>query len=193
MRMDESSENVTLDTRAGPSLEYTVMAVGLPLVIFIIGFAGNILVITVILKRRSLQTPTNCYLLSLCVADCILLISSNLPTIPEPLLRAEDWPYGSFMCTLCVFLGYLGANVSSLSIGAFTVERYIGICHSLSSNNLYGQSCKEDTFCVVDSGYFILLSVAGFSQSSPPHPEWYRGSELYIYFGALLLRDLLCV
>ncbi|XP_011448666.2 thyrotropin-releasing hormone receptor isoform X6 [Magallana gigas] len=147
MRMDESSENVTLDTRAGPSLEYTVMAVGLPLVIFIIGFAGNILVITVILKRRSLQTPTNCYLLSLCVADCILLISSNLPTIPEPLLRAEDWPYGSFMCTLCVFLGYLGANVSSLSIGAFTVERYIGICHSL----------KAQTICTVSRARRILF------------------------------------
>lgn len=102
MRMDESSENVTLDTRAGPSLEYTVMAVGLPLVIFIIGFAGNILVITVILKRRSLQTPTNCYLLSLCVADCILLISSNLPTIPEP-LSGRKIGLTDLLCARCAF------------------------------------------------------------------------------------------
>ena len=145
--MGDTHENVTMEVSPSPSLEYTVVAVGLPLIIFIIGLAGNILVIIVILKRRSLQTPTNCYLLSLCVADCILLISSNLPTIPEPLLRAEDWPYGSFMCTLCVFLGYLGANVSSLSIGAFTVERYIGICHSL----------KAQTICTVSRARKILL------------------------------------
>ncbi|XP_056019913.1 thyrotropin-releasing hormone receptor-like isoform X3 [Ostrea edulis] len=151
--MGDIFDNVTMDTRPGPSLEYTVVAVGLPLVIFIIGLAGNVLVITVIVRRRSLQTPTNCYLLSLCVADCILLLSSNLPTIPEPLLPAEDWPYGSFMCTLLVFLGYLGANVSSLSIGAFTVERYIGICHSL----------KAQTICTVSRArriLFVLWTVA---------------------------------
>ncbi|XP_062591739.1 thyrotropin-releasing hormone receptor-like isoform X1 [Saccostrea cucullata] len=147
--MGVTYENDTLDTKPAPSLEYTIVAVGLPLLIFIIGLAGNILVIVVIVRRRSLQTPTNCYLLSLCFADCILLLSSNLPTIPEPLLPAEDWPYGSFMCTLCVFLGYLGANVSSLSIGAFTVERYIGICHSL----------KAQTICTVSRARRIILAL----------------------------------
>ncbi|XP_062606185.1 thyrotropin-releasing hormone receptor-like [Saccostrea cucullata] len=147
--MGVTYENDTLDTKPIPSLEYTIVAVGLPLLIFIIGLAGNILVIVVIVRRRSLQTPTNCYLLSLCFADCILLLSSNLPTIPEPLLPAEDWPYGSFMCTLCVFLGYLGANVSSLSIGAFTVERYIGICHSL----------KAQTICTVSRARRIILAL----------------------------------
>lgn len=51
--MDESFENVILDIWVGFLLEYMVMVVGLFLVIFIIGFVGNILVIIVILKRRS--------------------------------------------------------------------------------------------------------------------------------------------
>lgn len=53
MWMDESFENVILDIWVGFLLEYMVMVVGLFLVIFIIGFVGNILVIIVILKRRS--------------------------------------------------------------------------------------------------------------------------------------------
>ncbi|XP_033755297.1 thyrotropin-releasing hormone receptor-like [Pecten maximus] len=132
---------------------YKIIAVIVPLVIFMIGILGNLLVIVVISRRRSMQTPTNCYLISLSVADCLLLLSATLPSIPEPLFRRNHWPWGRAMCSLLVFVQYLGADASALSITAFTLERYIAICHPM----------KAQTICTARRAKRIIISLWCFS------------------------------
>jgi len=93
-------------------------------VIFVVGLVGNALVIAVVTRTRSMHTPTNWYLVSLALADIILLVSAPLPTLVEYHLLVDEWVFGRVGCSAMVFMQYLGVNLSSLSITAFTVERY---------------------------------------------------------------------
>jgi len=92
-------------------------------VIFVVGLVGNALVIAVVTRTRSMHTPTNWYLVSLALADIILLVAAPLPTLVEYHLLVDEWVFGRVGCSAMVFMQYLGVNVSSLSITAFTVER----------------------------------------------------------------------
>lgn len=115
---------------------YRTISVIINVVIFLVGIIGNSLVIIVVLRTRSMRTPTNCYLMSLALADCLVLLSATLPAIPETFFEIDEWPFGRVMCSLLVFLQYLGVDTSSLSITAFTIERYVAICHPLRSQTM---------------------------------------------------------
>lgn len=101
-----------------------------------IGVLGNVMVVIVVLRSRSMRTPTNCYLVSLAVADTMVLLASVPNEIIAYYLLGDKWIWGPIGCALFIFLQYLGINASSLSIAAFTVERYIAICHPMLAHKL---------------------------------------------------------
>lgn len=115
---------------------YQIISVLFASIIFVIGFFGNILVVIVISRSRKMRSPTNCYLISLAVADILVLLSATLPEIPRAFLKVEEWPWGRAMCSILIFLQYLGVDASSLSITAFTIERYIAICHPMRAQRM---------------------------------------------------------
>lgn len=135
------------------SLCYTVLAACFAIVIFVMGFVGNILVIIVVLKRRSMHTTTNCYLFSLALADLLLLLSAALPATAQPFYIRDEWPWGHALCSLVVFVQYLGANASALSITAFTIERYIAICHPM----------KAQIMCTTERAKKIIIALWCFA------------------------------
>ena len=104
-------------------LTYRVVGSLLVGVIFVVGLVGNALVIAVVTRTRSMHTPTNWYLVSLALADIILLVAAPLPTLVEYHMLVDEWVFGRVGCSAMVFMQYLGVNLSSLSITAFTVER----------------------------------------------------------------------
>ena len=112
------------------SVEEQVITILLTGFICSVGIAGNIMVVLVVLGTKHMVTPTNCYLVSLAVADLIVLLAAGLPNISDV---AASWIYGHAGCLCITYLQYLGINVSSCSITAFTVERYIAICHSIKA------------------------------------------------------------
>ncbi|XP_035245492.1 thyrotropin-releasing hormone receptor-like isoform X2 [Anguilla anguilla] len=112
------------------SLEVQAVTILLALIICGVGIAGNVMVVLVVLRTKHMVTPTNCYLVSLAVADFIVLLAAGLPNISEVV---ASWVYGYAGCLCITYLQYLGINVSSCSITAFTVERYIAICHSMKA------------------------------------------------------------
>ena len=132
---------------------YRTISVLINVLIFLVGILGNSLVIIVVFRTRSMRTPTNCYLMSLAVADCLVLLSATLPAIPETFFEIDEWPFGRVMCSLLVFLQYLGVDTSSLSITAFTIERYVAICHPL----------RSQTMCTVKRAKRIIACIWIFS------------------------------
>ena len=74
--------------------------------------------------------------MSLAVADTITLIS----TVPQEILSyhilGDLWVWGHFTCKVYVFLNNLGINTSALSLTAFTIERYIAICHPIRAKSI---------------------------------------------------------
>ncbi|XP_032074494.1 thyrotropin-releasing hormone receptor-like [Thamnophis elegans] len=114
-------------------LEMQVVTILLVLLICGVGIAGNVMVVLVVLRTKHMVTPTNCYLVSLAIADLIVLLAAGLPNISEVM---ASWVYGYAGCLCITYLQYLGINISACSITAFTVERYIAICHSIKAQLL---------------------------------------------------------
>uniref|UniRef100_H2UQB9 Thyrotropin-releasing hormone receptor n=1 Tax=Takifugu rubripes TaxID=31033 RepID=H2UQB9_TAKRU len=111
------------------SLEYKTVSVFLVLLVCGVGIVGNVMVVLVVLTTRHMRTPTNCYLVSLAVADLTVLVAAGLPNVSgQPDGNMDLWTRWMSGIT---YLQYLGINVSSCSITAFTVERYIAICHPI--------------------------------------------------------------
>uniref|UniRef100_A0A8C0G715 Thyrotropin-releasing hormone receptor n=1 Tax=Chelonoidis abingdonii TaxID=106734 RepID=A0A8C0G715_CHEAB len=113
---------------------FATISVFLVLVICGVGIVGNIMVVLVVLITREMKTPTNCYLVSLAVADLMVLVAAGLPNISDSL--AGTWIYGHAGCLGITYFQYLGINVSSCSITAFTVERYIAVCHPMRAHTM---------------------------------------------------------
>ncbi|XP_074140922.1 thyrotropin-releasing hormone receptor [Sminthopsis crassicaudata] len=123
-----------LQARALVSLEYQVVTILLVLIICGLGIIGNVMVVLVVMRTKHMRTPTNCYLVSLAVADLMVLVAAGLPNITDSIYGS--WVYGYIGCLCITYLQYLGINASSCSITAFTIERYIAICHPIKAQFL---------------------------------------------------------
>ncbi|XP_034173987.1 pyrokinin-1 receptor [Osmia lignaria lignaria] len=104
-------------------------------VIFFTGLVGNVSTCVVIARNKSMHTATNYYLFSLAVSDLLLLIS-GLP--PEMYYIWSHFPYvfGEAFCIIQSFAAETSANATVLTITAFTVERYVAICHPFISHTM---------------------------------------------------------
>lgn len=105
-------------------------------IIFIVGVLGNAMVVIVVTKVRALHSPTNCYLVSLAIADTVVLVASVPNEILSYYLVGNQWVWGEAGCKLLIFGQNLGINASSLSLIAFTTERYIAICHPMKAHKM---------------------------------------------------------
>lgn len=117
------------------------------------GVLGNLMVVVVVIRTRSMKTPTNCYLVSLSIADLMVLLSAVPNEILSYYVLGEQWVWGRIGCGLFIFCQYLGINASSLSITAFTIERYIAICHPM----------KAQKMCTVHRAKNIIIAVWTFA------------------------------
>jgi hypothetical protein len=104
-------------------------------VILLTGLVGNVSTCVVIARNKHMHTATNYYLFSLAVSDLLLLVS-GLPQ--EMYYNWSRYPYvfGEVFCVLQGFAAETSANATVLTITAFTVERYVAICHPFQSHNL---------------------------------------------------------
>lgn len=143
----DTPTNISLSPSVSESLEYKTVSVFLVLLVCGVGIVGNVMVVLVVFTTRHMRTPTNCYLVSLAIADLTVLVAAGLPNVADSL--TGTWVFGHAGCLGITYLQYLGINVSSCSITAFTVERYIAICHPI----------KAQTVCTVSRAKRIIAGV----------------------------------
>ncbi|XP_072041799.1 growth hormone secretagogue receptor type 1-like isoform X2 [Amphiura filiformis] len=103
-----------------------------------IGFLGNLFTIIVIFRNRVLQTSSH-YLVSMAFSD-LLILSLTGPTEIAFALSAWPWVYSDFLCRVRYYLIEACTYTTVLHITAFTVERYIAICHPIKAKSLVTKS-----------------------------------------------------
>uniref|UniRef100_A0A8C2UKB8 Thyrotropin-releasing hormone receptor n=1 Tax=Chinchilla lanigera TaxID=34839 RepID=A0A8C2UKB8_CHILA len=103
----------------------------------------------VTLGLPAMCTPTNCYLVSLVLADLLVLVAMGLPSVSDSL--AGHWVYGHASCRDITYFQYLGINFSSCSILALTVERCITVCHPV----------RAQTVCTVARAKRAIVGIWG--------------------------------
>lgn len=103
------------------------------LLIFITGVIGNVSTCVVISRNKSMHTATNYYLFSLAVSDLLLLLS-GVPLEVHKLWYPFMYTFGEPVCIIQGLLQETSANATVLTITAFTIERYVAICHPFLSH-----------------------------------------------------------
>lgn len=103
--------------------------------IFLTGLIGNVSTCIVIARNKSMHTATNYYLFSLAISDLLLLIS-GLPQEIYSIWSRYPYVFGYTFCVLRGLFSETSANATVLTITAFTVERYVAICHPFLSHTM---------------------------------------------------------
>lgn len=103
--------------------------------VFLTGIIGNVSTCIVIARNKSMHTATNYYLFSLAVSDLLLLVS-GLPAEMYMVWCKYPYIFGEGFCVLRGLASETSTNASVLTIAAFTVERYVAICHPFLSQTL---------------------------------------------------------
>ncbi|KAJ9592157.1 hypothetical protein L9F63_001273, partial [Diploptera punctata] len=103
-------------------------------VILFTGLVGNVSTCIVIARNKHMHTATNYYLFSLAVSDLLLLVSGLPQEMYVIWSRAYPRILGETVCILQGFAAETSANATVLTITAFTVERYVAICHPFQAH-----------------------------------------------------------
>ncbi|XP_052894583.1 neuropeptides capa receptor isoform X1 [Anopheles moucheti] len=134
----------------------TILFVG----ILVTGVIGNLIVCLVIIRHPSMRTATNYYLFSLAVSDLIFLLL-GLPY--EISLYWHQYPYnlGLPFCKIRALISEASTYVSVLTIVAFSMERFLAICHPL---HLYTMSGLQRPVRIIAGLWIVsLLSAVPFA------------------------------
>ncbi|KAG6462549.1 hypothetical protein O3G_MSEX013331 [Manduca sexta] len=126
------------------------------LVIFATGVVGNVAVCVVIIRHPAMHTATNYYLFSLALSDLLLLLFG----LPNDLsVSWHQYPYslGLVFCKLRALISEASSYVSVLTIVAFSLERYLAICHPL---HLYAMAGLRRALRIVAALWLVSLLAA---------------------------------
>ncbi|XP_032663554.1 neuropeptides capa receptor-like [Odontomachus brunneus] len=129
-----------LDRVLGPKHLPMKMVIPLTIVyvaVFVTGIFGNVTTCIVIIRNASMQTATNYYLFSLAISDLTLLIL-GLPNELSVFWQQYPWALGAGLCKIRAYVSEMSSYVSVLTIVAFSMERYLAICHPLSAYSMSG-------------------------------------------------------
>lgn len=111
-------------------LRITIPLTLIYLLILFAGIVGNASVCIIIGQNQLMHTNTNFYLFNLAVADLLYMLF-GLPFEIHMFWFQYPWPFGEAFCKFRSFATEACSYASVLTIVAFTVERYIAICHPL--------------------------------------------------------------
>ena len=115
-----------------PTYVMTVIQIFYALVC-ICGLVGNSLVIYVVLRFSKMHTVTNTYILHLAVADECFLV--GIPFLIATMSFGQ-WPFGMTMCKIYFTTTSINQITSSLFLMVLSADRYIAVCHPISSPRL---------------------------------------------------------
>ncbi|KAE9414351.1 hypothetical protein Angca_005226 [Angiostrongylus cantonensis] len=93
------------------------------LIFFILGLAGNVILIIVTMKNKVLQSVQNMFILNLAASDIIMCLLS-LPITPVTNIY-KNWYFGNVLCHLIPCVQGVSIFICTFSLGAIAVDRYI--------------------------------------------------------------------
>lgn len=114
----------TLRNQASRVILYAFFAAGI-----ICTVLGNILVVLSIAYFKQLQSPTNSFVMSLAVADCLV----GLVVMPYSMVRTVEgcWYFGGLFCKLHSSLDVMLCTASIFHLSCIAYDRYYAVCNPL--------------------------------------------------------------
>jgi len=73
---------------------------------------------------------------SLALADLVVLLATVPNEVVSYHLIMDIWHTGQLGCSVFLLSYNIGINASALSLVAFTIERYVAICHPIKAQTI---------------------------------------------------------
>lgn len=107
-------------------------------ILIVLGVTGNGLVCAAVIRKPSMRTGRNVYIINLAISDFLLCIFTMPFSLVE--IALKYWPLGGVMCKLVAGMQATSIFVSAISITAIALDRYRVIvnptrqsCHPLKT------------------------------------------------------------
>ncbi|CAD6995602.1 unnamed protein product [Ceratitis capitata] len=134
-------------------------------ILIVITVLGNTLVIIAIITTRRLRTVTNCFVMSLAVADFLVGIFVMPPAVAAHLFGS--WRFGWILCDIWVSLDILLCTASILSLCAISVDRYLAVTKPLK----YSRKRRSKRLALL---MILIVWVLALAITCPPMLGWYE-------------------
>ncbi|XP_037013766.2 galanin receptor type 2 [Artibeus jamaicensis] len=135
--------------------------------IFLVGTAGNTLVLAVLLRGGPAASTTNLFILNLGVADlCFILCCVPFQAT---IYTLDGWVFGWLLCKAVHFLIFLTMHASSFTLAAVSLDRYLAIRYPLHSREL---RTPRNALAAIGLIWGLSLLFSG------PYLSYYRQSRL---------------
>ncbi|XP_033969833.1 trace amine-associated receptor 3-like [Trematomus bernacchii] len=114
----------TFRNQASRIFLYAFLSVGIVCTV-----VGNFLVVLSIAYFKQLQSPTNSFVMSLAVADCLV----GLVVMPYSMIRTVEgcWYFGVLFCKLHSSLDVMLCTASIFHLSCIAYDRYYAVCNPL--------------------------------------------------------------
>ncbi|XP_033947090.1 trace amine-associated receptor 3 [Pseudochaenichthys georgianus] len=114
----------TFRNQASRFFLYAFLSVGIMCTV-----VGNFLVVLSIAYFKQLQSPTNSFVMSLAVADCLV----GLVVMPYSMIRTVEgcWYFGVLFCQLHSSLDVMLCTASIFHLSCIAYDRYYAVCNPL--------------------------------------------------------------
>lgn len=122
----------------------------------VFGSVANVLTIIVILRNKVLQATSH-YLLSLAMSDLLMLLATA-PVEIKFQLHYWPWYVPELFCRLHHYVKEACLYTTVLHIVAFTIERYIVICHPMRARTMLSRSRASKAIVLIWICSFILAT-----------------------------------
>ncbi|GAU96628.1 hypothetical protein RvY_08050-2 [Ramazzottius varieornatus] len=156
------------------SLEILIPMCFFYVLIFITGTVGNTVTVWVISKNPRMHSGgTNYYLINLAISDLISLIL-GLPFEVYQLFEEYPYPFPEPFCQARAWVSEASTLSSVFTILAFTVERYVAICHPFK--NIHFRTKSSRVILTIMISWILAFTAAGpmgleFSVLRFPYPS----------------------
>ncbi|XP_030025314.1 neuropeptide CCHamide-1 receptor [Manduca sexta] len=126
--------------------------------IFVIGVVGNGTLVAVFVRHKAMRNVPNTYILSLALADLLVIITCVPFT--SIVYTVESWPWGATVCRVSEVAKDVSIGVSVFTLTALSADRYFAIVDPLRKLHATGGSKRATRLTIATAiGIWILAAL----------------------------------
>nr|ASA47152.1 tyramine receptor [Nilaparvata lugens] len=133
-------------------------------IFIVVTVVGNTLIIVAVVTTRRLRTVTNCFVMSLAVADWLVGIFVMPVAVAYHIMGS--WEMGRILCDVWISLDVGLCTASILSLCAISIDRYFAITQPLN----YTRRRRSKRLALI---MILVVWVAAVAITCPPIFGWY--------------------
>uniref|UniRef100_A0A336M3E9 CSON011043 protein n=1 Tax=Culicoides sonorensis TaxID=179676 RepID=A0A336M3E9_CULSO len=138
--------------------------------LIIVTIIGNTLVILSVMTTRRLRTVTNCFVMSLAMADWLVGVTVMPPAVF--LYIVGTWRLGWILCDIWISLDVLLCTASILSLCAISVDRYLAVTQPIT----YSKKRRSKRLACF---MILIVWIIALAITCPPYFGWYDSKKRF--------------